>query len=43
MHIKGFSSGNNMAINDVDNVLPDSLDKYNEEITNGNWTVEGKE
>lgn len=32
MHIKGFSSGNNMAINDVDNVLPDSLDKYNEEI-----------
>ncbi|CAI8594576.1 unnamed protein product [Vicia faba] len=32
MHIKGFSSGNNMAINDVGNVLPDSFDKYKEEI-----------
>ncbi|CAK8533811.1 unnamed protein product [Lathyrus sativus] len=32
MHIKGFGSGNNVAINDVDNALPDLLDKYKEEI-----------
>lgn len=32
MHIKGFGSRDNLAINDVDNVLPDSLNKYKEEI-----------
>ncbi|KAL5097646.1 hypothetical protein RYX36_001973, partial [Vicia faba] len=30
MHFKGIGSGNNMAINDVDNVLPNSLNKYKE-------------
>ncbi|WJX70177.1 hypothetical protein P8452_54312 [Trifolium repens] len=32
MHSERFDSGNNLVINDVDNVLPESLDKYKEEI-----------
>ncbi|MCH83290.1 lisH domain and HEAT repeat KIAA1468-like protein [Trifolium medium] len=32
MHTERFNSGNNLVINDADNVLPESLDKYKEEI-----------
>ena len=31
-HNEGFGSGNSLVLGDVDNVLPESLDKYKEEI-----------
>ncbi|XP_073221018.1 uncharacterized protein [Cicer arietinum] len=32
MHTKQFGSGDNLAVNDVDNTFPESLDKYKEKI-----------
>ncbi|PNY07873.1 lisH domain and HEAT repeat-containing protein KIAA1468, partial [Trifolium pratense] len=32
IHTERFNSGNNLVINDANNVLPESLDKYKEEI-----------
>jgi len=31
-HNEGFSFGNNLVVGDVDSVLPQSLEKYKEEI-----------
>jgi len=39
-HNEGFGSGNNLVVGDVDNVLPESLDKYKEEIKKLQMEVE---